>query len=109
MSTDQDTFVNGIEILSTDLATSSTASLYSYGGISIFATETATDLNNGGAFLVMGGSVFHKNVIIGGNVKILDTVDSINTSTGSIIINGGLGVNKTANINTIWSSINGTT
>ena len=101
---DQDTFVNGIEILATDLATSTLASLYSYGGISIFTTQPATDIDNAGGLLVMGGSVLKKNVIVGGNINILDTIESISTNTGSVIISGGLGVNKTAHINKIISN-----
>ena len=101
---DQDTFVNGIEIISTDLATSTSASLYSYGGISILTTTPATNIYNAGGLLVMGGSVLQKNLILGGNMTILDTVESVSSSTGSIIISGGLGVNKTANINKLISN-----
>jgi hypothetical protein len=67
---DQDSFLNGIEILDSSNATSFTsASLITLGGISI-----------------------SKNTIIGGDTSILSTTISTTTSTGSLIISGGIGI-----------------
>jgi trimeric autotransporter adhesin len=89
---DQNTFLTGIEILDSSVSTSSTASLYTYGGISILNTNTATDFNNAGSFLTLGGASISKNTIIGGDTRIFSTTVSSNTSTGSLIVNGGIGI-----------------
>lgn len=89
---DQDTFLSGVEILDSSVATSSTASLYTYGGISVFSTALATDFNNGGSLLALGGAAITKNTIIGGDTRIFSTTVSSSTSTGSLIVNGGVAV-----------------
>ena len=90
----QDIFVNAIEILSSDVATSSTASLYTYGGISIYSTQDATDFSSSSAFLLLGGAIIEKSTIIGGITKLLNTTISTSISSGALIISGGLGVNN---------------
>ena len=90
MSTDQDTFVNGIEILTTDMATSSSASLFTFGGISILSTTNATVTS--ASFLTLGGSYIQGNTIIGGNTVLLSTTPATNTSTGALTIPGGIGI-----------------
>lgn len=87
---DQASFLNGIEILDSSLATSSTASLYTYGGISIFNTSTASNINS--SFLTLGGVNIAKNTIIGGDTVINSTTNSTNTTTGSLLIAGGIGI-----------------
>lgn len=89
---DQDSFLSGIEILDTTLATSSTASIYTHGGIAIYSTSDSIDFNNGGSFLTLGGASISKSLNIGGNTSLFSTTVSINTSTGSIIIKGGMGI-----------------
>lgn len=96
---DFDTFTNGIEILDSSVATSSSASFYTLGGVSIFNTSLAVDFNNGGSLLTLGGISISKNTIIGGDTKILSTTVSSNSSTGSLIISGGVGINGSLNIN----------
>jgi hypothetical protein len=92
---DQDSFLNGIEIWDTSLATSSSASLYTYGGLSILTTADSTDLN-GGSFLSLGGGSITKNLNIGGITTIFNTIQSTDTSTGSLIIKGGLAIQGNA-------------
>lgn len=87
---DQDTFLNGIEILDTTPATSSSGSLYTFGGISILSTTNAT--TTAASFLTLGGSYIVGNTIIGGNTQILSTTISTNTTTGAFIVNGGIGI-----------------
>jgi len=90
MSADQDTFMNGIEILTTDVATSSSGSLYTLGGISILNTTNASSTS--ASFLTLGGIFIKSNTIIGGNTIILSTTISTNTTTGAFIVNGGIGI-----------------
>jgi hypothetical protein len=111
---DQDTFLNGIEILDTSVATSTTASLYTLGGISILNTELAVGVNNGGSFLTLGGMCVSKNSILGGNTIILSSTLSTSVSSGSLILNGGLGINggmysRTVNIVDTVNASNKTT
>lgn len=87
---DQASFLTGIEILDSSLATSSTASLYTYGGISIFNTSIASSTS--GSLLTLGGINISKNTIIGGDTIINSTTISTNTSAGALIIAGGVGI-----------------
>lgn len=87
---DQDSFLSGIEILTTDVATASSGSLYTYGGISIFNTSAANSTS--ASFLTLGGVNISKNTIIGGDVNITSTTVSSNTTTGSLTISGGMSV-----------------
>jgi len=94
MSSDQDTFVNGIEITDTSPATSTSASLFTIGGISILNTTNATTTS--ASFLTLGGSYVQGNSIIGGTVQLLGTTLSTNTSTGILQLAGGLSVQGNA-------------
>jgi hypothetical protein len=94
MSSDQDTFVNGIEILDSSVATSSSASLYTLGGISIFSTANASV--TAASFLTLGGTFIQGNTIIGGNTQLLSTTLATNTSTGALTIAGGIGITGSA-------------
>jgi uncharacterized protein YjbI with pentapeptide repeats len=91
---DQDTFMNGIEILDSSVATSSSGSLYTFGGISILNTTNASVTS--ASFLTLGGSYIVGNTIIGGNTSILSTTISTNTTTGAFIVNGGIGISGSA-------------
>lgn len=85
-------FITGIEILDSSVATSNMASLYTYGGITIFNTNTALSITNGGSFLTLGGVSVSKNAIIGGDVHILSTTVSTNINNGSCVVSGGVGI-----------------
>lgn len=93
---DQDSFLNGIEIWDTTVATSSSASLYTYGGVSIFSTYDSVDFSNGGSFLTLGGASISKSVNIGGNTVLFSTNNSTNTSTGALVIKGGIAIQGNA-------------
>lgn len=82
--------MNGIEILDTSPATSSSGSLYTIGGISILSTTNAT--TTAASFLTLGGSYIQGNTIIGGNTQLLSTTLATNTSTGAVQVLGGMSV-----------------
>lgn len=104
---DQTSFLTGVEILDTSVATSSSASLYTYGGISIFNTSTANSTS--GSFLTFGGATIYKNTLIGGDLNITSTTQSTNTSTGAVTISGGLSVqNNLYGNSAIFSNIQST-
>lgn len=83
---DQDTFINGIEIITTDLATSSSGSLFTLGGISILATEDSNSLTAPSSLLILGGASVAKSINIGG------TATFYNTTGNSIVVNGNMNV-----------------
>jgi hypothetical protein len=91
---------SGSIILNNSLnSTSSTsASVISYGGITINCTTNSVNLGNGGALSVFGGASISKDVIIGGDTIFASTTVSNNTSTGSVIINGGAAIKGNLNV-----------
>lgn len=92
---DQATFVNGIEIVDTSPARiNDNASLYTYGGIAIYYTAEAVSETDGGSLLTLGGMTVVKNSLLYGNVRILDTTDSVNLTTGALRVDGGASFTK---------------
>jgi hypothetical protein len=79
-----------MEITDTSPATTSTASLYTLGGISIFSTADSN--GSSGSFLTLGGVTINKSVLIGGTTQMTSTTASTNTSNGALIISGGAGI-----------------
>ncbi len=75
-----------------------TAGVVISGGLAINATEEALSFDNGGGLLCRGGASIDKNLIVGGNVVIYDSTQSVNASSGSLVLMGGLGVNGNVNI-----------
>ena len=90
------------------------------GNTIVSNTENATDQNNGGALTVSGGASFKKDVFIGGTVTfgggtvlgggssnqfsnlILSATDqSLNYSSGTLIVNGGITIKCSANATSI--------
>ena len=82
----------------TSSLSSSTASVILNGGISINCSTVATNLSNGGCITAAGGLSVAKNVLIGKNAKIFSSDSSISTTTGALIISGGVGVGENMNI-----------
>jgi hypothetical protein len=76
----------------------STGATYYNGGVGIACTVSATSETSGGALSVAGGFALGKNAILGGNITVYSTNNSISALTGSGIFYGGIGVNGQVNI-----------
>lgn len=76
----------------------STGATYYNGGVGIICTVEATSETSGGALSVAGGFALGKNAIIGGNITVYSTNNSISALTGSGIFYGGMGINGQVNI-----------
>lgn len=100
----QEIWQNGIEILDSTPATSTSAALMLTGGMTIFNTQSAYDFNSGGSLLVLGGAAIQGNAIIGGTTQLLSTTLCINTSTGALKVAGGLSVQ--GSIYGVYSNLN---
>lgn len=71
------------------------ASLFLQGGLFIDNTSDATSVNDGGSFTSHGGVSIQKNLLVGDKVRIYSTEESINLSSGALVVSGGLAVQKT--------------
>lgn len=76
----------------------SSGATYFNGGVGIICTAEATSETSGGALSVAGGFALGKNAILGGNITIYSTNNSISALTGSGIFYGGIGINGQMNI-----------
>ena len=76
----------------------STGATYYNGGVGIVCTVAATSETSGGALSVAGGFALGKNAILGGNITVYSTDNSISALTGSGIFYGGMGINGQVNI-----------
>jgi hypothetical protein len=76
----------------------SSASLVVMGGISVNATQVATSLTSGGGVTNVGGQSIVKNLLVGGDTRLFSTTQSDSSSSGSLVIAGGLGVGQNTNI-----------
>lgn len=74
------------------------ASVLIRGGVSIISTSNATSLTNGGALTINGGLSISKDLIIGGDVKILSETESETVNLGALTVNGGVGISKNLNV-----------
>lgn len=93
-----------VRFLSTVVSTStSNASLYIAGGVSIKCIENSFDYTNGGALTVGGGVSIAKNLYVGGSLicnsasastfsymTITATDEAINTTSGALVTFGGI-------------------
>ena len=76
----------------------SDASIVIKGGVSISSTENSLNSTVGGALSVYGGQSISKDLNIGGKLIIHSTDQSINVSTGVVLVSGGVGITKNVNI-----------
>ena len=83
---------------STSSTGTNTASLLLDGGISIRTTTNAVNVDNGGGITNRGGLSVLRDSYFGGNIRVISTTDSVDTSTGSFIIDGGAAVKGNVNI-----------
>lgn len=101
---DEDTFV--IDKISkqsyfkniTSSLDASTASVILSGGISINCTENATSSTSGGGVSIAGGLGIAKDVYISGISRFMNTEETFNLETGSVMMHGGVVIKKSLNI-----------
>jgi hypothetical protein len=102
MSTSFNYFREGLTILdTTGITNGSTASLVTFGG---FVIENTTDSTgySAGSFVNYGATALNKvlyatNSFHSGVVTVTNTIESTDTNTGALIVNGGLAVKKDCN------------
>lgn len=86
------TNLSGFTITGTESSLNSTTGAFVLGGgISIYNTTEATSPSSGGTITTAGGVSIGKNLYIGG------TTNSLNSTTGSVILSGGLSISNTEN------------
>ena len=100
--------------ITTSSLNSSTGSLCVDGGISINTTENVTNSSNGGAFTVAGGVGIGKNLRVGGNTIIseslttgslaVENINATNITVSNTIINNAIITNAT-NTNLLTTNI----
>ena len=86
-------FNNTVDSISKD-----TGAVVVNGGVSINVTTEATSSENGGALTVGGGVAIAKNLQVGGDIKLLASTPSNDVSTGTLVVNGGVGVGGDLNV-----------
>lgn len=79
-----------------------TGNLVMTGGISIQNTENSSSVTSGGGITVAGGGSFGKDLFVGGHytgnsLKLLSSIQSTNSSSGSLVSFGGISINNTSN------------
>ena len=110
-SIDAESFPNAIEIFDSTPSTSSIGSFMTYGGITIYTTSNTVSLTQGGSITTLGGVSISRDILLGGNQRVLSTIDSTDTSTGALIVDGGGAFKKSLNVAKAFdvsSSISGT-
>ena len=65
--------------------------------LTIYSTEDAVSITDGGSFTIYGGASIAKKVLIGGITEILDTTPSDSYTTGSLLLHGGLSIQSSQN------------
>jgi hypothetical protein len=81
------------------------------GGLSVSSTENSSSFTTGGAFTIAGGASISKDLWLNGNLNsgagtmssifLSSNQSSINSSTGSIVCNGGIGIKILDNASSI--------
>jgi hypothetical protein len=65
--------------------------------LTIYSTEDAVSITNGGSFTIYGGASIAKKLLIGGITEILDTTPSNSYTEGSLLLHGGLSISCSQN------------
>ena len=86
-------FYNKLPSLSSNLA-----SVIVEGGISINCSSNALSIGNGGALTIAGGTSIEKNLLVGGDIILKSTTPSNDSSSGSLVVYGGVGISGDLNI-----------
>jgi len=91
---------NGMTTLNNSTASlnHTTAALIVTGGVTVNCSVGATSLQNGGALTVFGGTSLSKNLLVGGDTVFSSTTDSTNSSNGSCLFLGGVGIGGNLNV-----------
>ena len=84
------------------------------GTTSFTCTQNASNVSSGGAVTVVGGLAISKDTYIGGDLRVVSSTESLNCSTGAVMVSGGVGIGGALNVlgNTIIGgnlTVNGTT
>jgi hypothetical protein len=95
---------SGIYSSNTNLSiNTTTGSIVIDGGLSIAQTSNSSSYSQGGSLTIGGGGSFGKDLYVGGNMYSKNTFyltsaqNSINSSTGAMVITGGLSIQSAAN------------
>ncbi len=86
---------------STSSTSYTTGAIFISGGLGISNTTLASSITSGGAISIAGGMAVGENSFFGGVMTIDNTTESINSLSGCLILQGGLGLN-----NTVYSRTN---
>ena len=83
-----------------------TGNLVMAGGISIQNTANSESITSGGGITIAGGASIAKDVYVGGNytgksINLLSTTPSINSTSGALVIAGGVSIYNTVNSESI--------
>lgn len=97
-SMDIDNNTGVVTFNNTTISNNVNAGILTHGGITILNTANAIDINNGGAMTILGGLSVYRDIYSNGIVTLLSTVNSTNSTNGSLIIKGGIGVAGDANV-----------
>lgn len=65
--------------------------------LTIYSTEDAVSITNGGSFTLYGGASIAKKLLVGGVTELLNTTPSNSYSEAALLINGGLSIQSTQN------------
>jgi uncharacterized protein (AIM24 family) len=82
----------------TTVSSNTNAGIITESGITILNTTNAIDLQNGGGMTILGGLSVYRDIYSNGIVSLLSTVNSTNSTNGSLIVKGGIGVAGDINV-----------
>jgi hypothetical protein len=91
-SIDIDNNTGTVSFNNTTVSSNSNAGIITESGITILNTTNAIDIDHGGGMTILGGLSVYRDIYSNGIVSLLSTVNSTNSSNGSLIIKGGIGV-----------------
>jgi hypothetical protein len=65
--------------------------------LTIYSTEDAVSITDGGSFTIYGGASIAKKVLIGGTTELFNTTPSNSYTEGSLLLHGGLSIQCSQN------------
>ena len=91
-------FNEGITLLDSTVASATTGSFVTFGGISIFNTSASTGITSGALVIAgglgLGGTMYNTTVFSSGINTITNTTQATTTSTGALVVLGGTSIQK---------------
>jgi hypothetical protein len=97
-SIDIDNTTGVVSFNNTTVSSNVNAGIITEGGITIMNTSNAIDLQNGGGMTILGGLSVYKDIYSNGIVTLMSTTNSTNSTNGSLIVKGGIGVAGDVNV-----------